>query len=338
MHRESREPRAATVRDVADHAGVSIATVSRALSGSRPMSEELRDRVLSSAAVLGYQVNLVARALRKEKTSSFGLVIPDLENPFFSSLAQQVSRGFSESEVDVMIASADNDISQELRAVRSFLGRQVDGLIVIPSDETRSLEALEIASQHVPTVQFDRFVPGTSIPFIGVDNHFGMQLVHDHIAQQVPMSHQQVFFVGGGSSSSSGRERTAGFLALHPETNFRDGSFSFAWGQEAARGILSEGNLRGTIVCAADVIALGVISRLAADGLKVPHDFRLIGFDDVGVSHLVHPALTTVRQPIFEMTAVIQEMLYNPDSKMGTQFRLMFRPDLIVRQSSPHSH
>jgi LacI family transcriptional regulator len=86
------------------------------------------------------------------------------------------------------------------------------------------------------------------------------------------------------------------------------------------------------------VIALGVISRLAADGLKVPHDFRLIGFDDVGVSHLVHPALTTVRQPIFEMTAVIQEMLYNPDSKMGTQFRLMFRPDLIVRQSSPHSH
>jgi len=327
--------RGVTGHDVAAHAGVSIATVSRALSGNRPMSEELRLRVMHSATELGYQVNLVGRALRQKRTSTLGLVIPDLENPFFSSLAQHVSRSFAASEVDVMISSADNDIHQELRAVQSFLGRQVEGLILIPSDEKESRATVELASRYVPTIQFDRFVPGAAIPFIGCDNRFGMELISDHIADEVSVALQKAFFVGGGESSSSGRERSAAFLALRPDVDLREGSFSFDWGQEAARQIIAEGHTSGTIVCAADVIALGVSSRLISGGYRVPEDFRVIGFDDAGVSFLAHPPLTTVRQPISEMTAAIGEMLRESRPVGSTPERTLFKPELVVRESSP---
>ena len=324
-----------TGHDVARHAGVSIASVSRALSGNRQMSDELKARVLDSAETLGYQVNLVGRALRKKRTSTFGLVIPDLENPFFSSLAQNISRSFAQSEVDVLIASADNDVGQELRAVQSFLGRQVDGIVLIPHDEKESRAALEKASRLVPTIQFDRFGPGSNVPFVGCDNRFGMKLVAEHIAEHEQAFPEKVFFVGGGQSSSSGRERSSAFMDFMPDSDFRDGNFGFSWGQEAARQILSEGHSRGFIACAADVIALGVSSMLISMGRSVPEDFRVVGFDDVGVSFLAHPTLTTVRQPIAEMTSAIGEIILASQSSKEIGALGLFKPALVVRESSP---
>ena len=150
------------MHDVAAYVGVSIATVSRALSGNRPMSQELRDQVLAAADKLGYRVNLLGRALRLRRTFSLGLVVPDLENPFFSALAQQLSRSFSKSNIDVFIYSADNDIKLELRAIQSFLGRQVDGLVLIPCHEIDS--DLDSDRSRCHSVGSDRRRPSTRIP------------------------------------------------------------------------------------------------------------------------------------------------------------------------------
>lgn len=336
MAKKSAPVTGITVFDVAQHAGVSIATVSRALNGNRPMSEDLRNRVVSSAEALGYQVNLVGRALRKKKTSTLGLIIPDLENPFFSSLAQHISRSFSASEVDVMVASADNETDQELRAVQSFLGRQVDSLVIIPTDERDSAASVKLASQYVPTIQFDRSVPGATAPYIGCDNAAGMRLVHEHLVESVDTDSQPVIFIGGGKSSSSGRERTSSFLGLRPKSAHFDGHFSFQWGQEAAQKILDAGYRKATIVTAADVIALGVISWLSAKRYRIPKDFRVIGFDDVGVAYLSHPELTTVRQPVEEMTQEIRALLSESDNstRLGSASRV-FAPSFAVRGSSP---
>jgi LacI family transcriptional regulator len=141
-----------TVHDVAAWAGVSIATVSRVLTGSRPVRREMGDRVLAAAQALGYSVNLLGRALRQKRTFSLGLVVPDLENPFFSALAQQVSRSFSQSAIDVYIYSADNDLRLEKRGIQSFLGRQVDGMVLIPCDERESAANVELANASVVTV------------------------------------------------------------------------------------------------------------------------------------------------------------------------------------------
>lgn len=321
-----------TVFDVAEHAGVSTATVSRALSGSRPMSEELREKVKQSAAALGYQVNLVGRALRQRKTSTIGLVIPDFENPFFSSLAQAISRRFAQSDAEVLVASADNNVETELRAVQSFLGRQVDALVIIPNDEVSSSQALKIASDSVPTVQLDRFVPSLDIPFIGCDNEAGMDLVSDYITRSVDIESQPVILIGGGESSSSGHERSSRFLSRTAVDRHLEGSFSFEWGQQAAQSLLGDGVARGTLVCGADVIAIGVISWLHSQGLSIPSDFRVIGFDGVGVAELAHPRLTTVLQPVDEMSEAIEKLLSSGIKSSNAVQR--FRPTLVERESA----
>ena len=333
MVRKKSVSQGVTVYDVAEHAGVSIATVSRALSGSRPMSDELREKVQQSAAVLGYNVNLVGRALRQRKTSTIGLVIPDFENPFFSSLAQGISRRFTKSEAEVLVASADNNAESELRAVQSFLGRQVDALVMIPNDEDSSAEALKMASDNVPTVQFDRFVPGLDIPFIGCDNKAGMDLVSDYITRSIDTESQPVILVGGGKSSSSGHERSSRFLSNTTVTRHLEGSFSFEWGQQAVQSLLDDGVARGTLVCGADVIAIGAVSWLLSQGYSIPSDFRVIGFDGVGVAQLAHPTLTTVLQPVDEMTEAIEKLFSSGSSKSAKAIQ-RFRPVLVERESA----
>ena len=327
-----------TIRHVAIHAGVSIATVSRALSGNRPMSPQLQERVLTSVDALGYHPNLVGRALRQKKTSTIGLIIPDLENPFFSALTQRISRRFADSGTDVLVISADNKLELELRAVRSFLGRQVDGLVMIPCDENESGEAVQLASTHVSTLQLDRFVDGVDLSFVGCDNTSGINLVIAHIDEFVDEASQPVIIIGGGSSTSSGRERVQELTRHRPRSLVFDGDFSFDWGRRSIAEILSQGIRRGTIVTTADVIALGVTSALTTTGNSVPKDFRVIGFDDVGVAYLAHPTLTTVSQPLADMAdSIFSFMITNPQSSQ-LQARRIFSPELVVRESSPASH
>lgn len=335
MTGETKGLNGVTIREVASHAGVSIATVSRALSGTRPMSEHLRERVLTSASELGYQVNLVGRALRKKKTSTLGLIIPDLENPFFSALAQQVSRRFSGSGTDVLVMSADNSIEMENRAVKSFLGRQVEGLVMIPCDEKASAQSLRLASSHVATIQLDRFVQGLDLPFVGCDNNVGIDLVIEHIEKHVDEERQPVIFIGGGSSSSSGRQRLQEFTKFRPDCLVFDGEFSFDWGRDTAQEIISRGITAGTIVTTADVIALGAMSGLMAAGLSIPKDFRVIGFDDVGVSYLANPTLTTISQPLSALTDTIFDFITGETNRDLGVHSLIFAPQLIVRDSSP---
>jgi LacI family transcriptional regulator len=329
--------RVVTIHDVAERARVSIATVSRALNGSRPMSQELRERVLLAAEELDYKVNLLGRGLRIRHTSSLGLVVPDLENPFFSSLAQRVSRSFNSSNIDVLICSADNDLKLEHRAIQSFLGRQVDGLVLIPCHEIDSRENVLLANSSVMTIQFDRKVRSLRTPYVGVDNRYGMNLVVEHLRKDVDFTRQPPIFVGASPASSSAHERFDAFMSAMPSANHLLGSFSFDWGQRAAANIIDDGVTAATIVTAADIIALGIIAGIQDRGFRVPEDFRVIGFDDIGLSFLAHPALTSVRQPVEEMTKAIVDMVLESDGRTSEtrSMNKLFKPELIVRESSP---
>ena len=130
--------RSVTMADVARLAGVSVATVSRTRSGTRSVDPAMQRKVTEAAQQLGYRVNLLGRALRQTRTSTVGLVVPDLDNPYFSALAQQLSRAFSDPGVDLLVFSADGSLEIEARGVRSFLGRQVDALVMIPVHEQLS--------------------------------------------------------------------------------------------------------------------------------------------------------------------------------------------------------
>jgi LacI family transcriptional regulator len=330
-------PAKVTVHDVAARAGVSIATVSRVLNQSRPVAPELRDRVVSAAQELGYSANLLGRALRQGRSFSLGLVVPDLENPFFAALAQQASRSFSRSDIDVYVYSADNDLKLEHRAITSFLGRRVDGLVLIPCDETESAANVRLASRSVVTIQLDRLAMSAKTHYVGCDNRHGMRLVATHVREVADLSRQPPVFIGAHPTSSSAHERLDAFAKAFPSAPRALGSFTFDSGRDVMDGLIRQGLRAATVVAGADIIALGVIASAHAHGFTVPEDFRVTGFDDAGVSFLAHPALTTVRQSVDQMTDTIVDIVrarFDGDDQPGYVVR-RFKPTLAVRDSSP---
>lgn len=328
-----------TVFDVAALAGVSIATVSRALSGSRRVRPEIRQRVFEAAEALGYNVNLLGRALRQKRTFSVGLVVPDLENPFFSALAQQVSRSFGRSSMDVYVFSADNDLAMERRGIQSFLGRQVDAMVLIPCDEEASRANVELANQSTVTVQLDRVVRSVETHFVGCDNEQGIRLVVEHLRRDADLERQPVVFVGAAATSSSAHERLDAFVRAFPDAPRLLGSFSFDWGQQVAHEMIARGTTSATVVAAADIIAMGFMAAAQAGGFRVPADFRVTGFDDVGVAFLAHPPLTTVRQSTDWMMEAIVAIVDSHLSRgeAPKQLARRFSPELVIRDSSPAS-
>ena len=324
--------RSATMADVARLAGVSVATVSRTLSGIRAVDPAMQRKVNEAAHQLGYQVNLVGRALRQTRTSTVGLVVPDLDNPYFSALAQQLSRGFSDPGIDLLVFSADGSLETEARGVRSFLGRQVDALVLIPVHEELSAPSVTAAAAAVHTIQLDRRVQGTAASYVGVSNRAGMQLVHDHIAAAVDLRRQPVVYVGATPDSSSAHERLDGMRRhFSPDVPTLLGDFSAAWGREAAARILADGWTGATVVTAADVIALGVLAHLLQQGRSIPDEFRVVGFDGIGAASLAHPSLTTVRQPVERMARSIRSLVES-DDKPSSRW---FTPDLVLGATSP---
>lgn len=326
--------RPTTMADVAARAGVSTATVSRVLSDSRPVALSLREAVLGAASELGYQVNLVGRALRKGRTATVGLLVPDLDNPFFSSLAQHLSTAFEGSATDVLIFSAGEDLEVERRGVDSFLGRQVDAVVIIPCDEIGSTDAVLAAAQGTATIQLDRQVVDAGIHFVGCDNEVGMRLMAEHVRENVSMSDQPVIYVGAQAQSSSGHERYQYFRQHFPDQPTFLGEFDIGWGQDAVDLILDQGFTRATIVTAADIIALGAISRLHVRGYRVPDDFRVIGFDGIGVARLAHPTLTTIRQPVEEMGRTVLEIISTTPSPAAPR-TVRLAPEFVLGESSP---
>lgn len=324
--------RSATMADVARLAGVSVATVSRTLSGTRSVDPVMQRKVTEAAEQLDYRVNLVGRALRQTRTSTVGLVVPDLDNPYFSALAQQLSRAFSDPGIDLLVFSADGSLETEARGVRSFLGRQVDALVLIPVHEQLSEPSVTTAAAAVHTIQLDRRVQGTGASYVGVNNRAGMQLVRDHVATAVDVSTHPVVYVGARPDSSSAHERLDGMRQyFSPDVPTLLGDFSAAWGREAAARILADGWTGATVVTAADVIALGVLAHLLHEGRSVPDEFRVVGFDGIGAAALAHPSLTTVRQPVEWMARSIRSLIESDDNASSH----WFKPDLVIGATSP---
>jgi LacI family transcriptional regulator len=321
---------------VAARAGVSTSTVSRVLTESRPVAEELRRSVLQAADELGYRVNLLGRALRKGRTSTLGLLVPGLENPFFSSLAQHLSRTFEGSGIDVLVFSADEDLATERRGVQSFLGRQVEALVMIPCHEIASARNVALAAESTLTIQLDRRVEGSGVCFVGCDNREGMRLIAEHVKSVVDESRQPVVYVGASSGPSSGHERLEGFREHFGDRPTYLGTFDFGWGQEAAEQLLADGFSSATVVAAADVVALGLLGRLQSLGFRIPDDFRVIGFDGVGFARLAHPTLTTVRQPVEQIGRTILELITTSAASAADQpGAVLVHPDFVVGESSP---
>jgi len=326
------------LRDVAAAAGVSISTASRVLTGSGRCSPAAKSAVEAAAKQLAYEPNRIARALRAQSTRSIGMTVPWLRNPFYAELVEAVDVFLQRVEFELVLADAHGSWEDEARRVNSLVSRQVDGLIVVPMDDAMSTRALAEAARSVPLIQLEYEVTDLEADYVGIDNALGVNLILDHI---VELGARRVRFVSSTINSSAGRSRLQAFWQGAEERGIRHqepilGRFTSKFGKEAVQQILAEGTLPDAIVCASDVVALGVIGQLRAEGISVPDDVMVTGFDDIVFAELCDPPLTTVHQPRRRLADAAVSALVariNGDHQGGPT-RVELPPHLVVRRSS----
>jgi len=324
---------AVTIRDVAREAGVSISTVSRALAAPARVAEPTRSLVQATAARLGYRPNRNARGLITGRSGSIGLVVPDLENPFFGSVCKGVQARARAAGYSVFVADTDEDPTAEAEIVRGLV-KQVDGVILC-SPRTSDEEVLALATE-TPLVLANRSLDG--VPSIIFDNQAATRVVLRHL---VALGHSSIAYAGGPARSWSNGERLGGF------TRFADGGAglelidlgnfppNFSGGVQAADLALASGAT--AVVAFNDLMALGLIDRLRQRGLSTPDDMSVTGFDNVAVATFVRPNLTTVDLPRVRMGRMSVDALLDAVSNGSTAAPPAVQQlgvELVVRQSS----
>jgi LacI family transcriptional regulator len=222
--------------------------------------------------------------------------------------------------------------------VHSLVSRQVDGLIVVPTADEKSTEALAEAHRSIPMVQLEYEAGNLNADYVGIDNSLGIKLVLEHLGQ---LGASTVRFVSSTIRSSASRTRLEAFwqgveeLGMHPGEPVL-GRFTMSFGKEAVSMILAEGAMPDAIVCGSDVVALGVIGQLHAEGISVPDDVMVTGFDDIVFADLSDPPLTTVHQPRRRLAdAAVSALLGRINGTLaGSPTRTELAPHLVVRRSS----
>jgi LacI family transcriptional regulator len=316
---------------------VSISTASRVLTGSGRCSDAARRAVEEAARRLAYQPNRIARALRSRATGSVGMIVPWLRNPFYAELVEAVDVFLERVGMDLVLADARGLWQDEARRIHALVSRRVDGLIVVPADAQASTRAIFEASRSIPVIQLG-YQTGVNTDYVGIDNELGIQLVLDHL---VELGAESVRFVSSTISSSAGRVRLQAFWYGAEERSLRSeepilGRFTANFGRQAVRQILDEGSVPDAIVCASDVVALGVIGQLRAEGISVPEDVMVTGFDDIVFAELCDPPLTTIHQPrrrLADATVSALVARISGERVEGTS-RTELPPHLVVRRSS----
>jgi LacI family transcriptional regulator len=324
------------MQDVAREAKLSVASVSRALSGagSRQVGDEVLKQVHRAASKLGYELNPIARALRVGQSDVVGLVVPDIASPFFSALASDLEPILRKAGLGMFLLDSGNDPAFEREGVDQLIARRVDKIVISPVHMTRSRATVEYARSYASVVQIDRYA-SPHAHRVMTDPVRTIQLPLDHLVEQ---GCSAFVFVGAGDRASVSLDRLSAYRKLmkqYDEPSCKrslSGSYTVAWGQRAAAEILRKWPDIDAVVCADDLIALGVIQGLQAAGREVPRQIAVAGCDDTFFAANTHPRITSVRQPVGAMAARALAMLLNGAD--GPAETVLIEPELCVREST----
>jgi len=328
----------ATLRDVARQAGVSVATASRVVSGLDNVRSETRERVERAMRELLY-----VPPGRRAATGVIGLLVPDLENPIFPALAQAIEKRATEAGFASILCSTRSAAFREVDYVHMLLDRQVEGMIFISCEMTNLSGEHDHYARLVEEGARIVFVNGAlntlNVPSVGVDERTAGELATQHL---LDLGHTRIGYVAGPDyylptqQKAAGRESALRAAGIEPDSLVGHGKlFSVEDGREALRELLARTNQPTAVICSSDLMAIGVLQEAAAQGLRVPKDLSVVGFDGIDATRWTNPPLTTVEQPIEEIaeTAVngLRSRIAEPTKPLPDSF---FRPRLALRGST----
>jgi LacI family transcriptional regulator len=330
----------ATIHDVAKNAGVSVATVSHVINGTHYVSPELSDRVYNAINKLNYQQNKLARALSRKKIPLVALIVPDISNPYWSSLARAVQDVTDPFDYSVIVCSSDGILDREIRFLRSLSG-WVSGVILHPYHVSQ-LQVNQLILHNSPVVILGEFATSEKQPSnwdqVAANNRESVMAAVEHL---ISLGHQRIAFIQGTAGTPSSVKRMAGFLdalnsaGLPVDDNLIiPGDYTRVGGRRAMAELVTQPNPPSAVVCANDLSALGALEEAQIRGYKVPQSISIVGYDDIDEAALASPPLTTIRLPPHEIGIVAAEKLIERLKGREESSHALIQGELIVREST----
>jgi len=323
----------AQIRDVAARAGVSVASVSRVLTGRRGVGEDIRRRVLEAVKALDYRPDLAARRLRSRRTDTIGLVVADLRNPFFTEVSRAVEDLAYERRMRLILCNTDENPEREASYLELMQDENVSGVILAPS--RRLLSGFRAGEYSFPLVLVDRCDPDTVADAVVLDNIEAARLLTTHMIEN---GHRRILFLHG-ASSATGRQRLEGYAAAMAAHGLASEAVGVApvadRSREVARVLLAQPSLPDAVLASSGLILLGLTQALRDAGRSVPGDVAMAGFDDLPWTRLVEPGVTVIAQPTYGIGRAAAELLLQRISEPDKPVRrVVLRGELVVRGSS----
>jgi LacI family transcriptional regulator len=302
----------ATIYDVARHAGVSPSTVSRVLNGHANVDPELAERVQRATADLGYRRNAVARNLRRNQTTLWAVVIPDIENPFFTALVRGVEDVAQSAGYYVVLCNSDEDLKKEAGYLRAAVAERMAGVIISPASE-RSTDLAPLLDAETPVVVIDRGVRGFQVDTVQVDN---VQASADATKHLLDSGAQRIACITGQRRATTAKQRLQGYERALRKVGrqvesalIRHADFREQGGYDAMALLLDQPNPPDAVFVTNNLMTVGVLECLAARGVGIPGEMLVVGFDEVPWTRLFRPLLSVVKQPIYEVGQTAAHLL-----------------------------
>ncbi|MGM0622166.1 MAG: LacI family DNA-binding transcriptional regulator [Bacteroidota bacterium] len=335
------EKKVNNIKELADKLKLSPTTVSRVLNGKSKkfrISQNTSQKVLDAARKYHYSPNRIARSLKMEKTETIGLIIPDIANPYFSSIAKTIEVEAHNNGYSIILCDSLDDEVTEAELLQLLAGRKVDGIIIAPTGKSSS-HVTEIQRLGIPVMVIDRYLPDTELPFVTTDNHMGALLATEHF---IETGHRNIACIQGINGISANSERVAGYrdaLRKHRipvnESMILGTDFGEENGYIQTKKLLDLPKCPTAIFALSNLISLGTLRALKEEGLKVPEDVSIISFDEQPYSAFLACPMTTVEQPREEIGRLAFNFLLKTvdDGRTVDPVSFMLQPRLIYRES-----
>lgn len=326
-----------TIQDVAKMANVSVATVSRVINNSPSVAPETRETVLHSIKQLNYQPNLLGRNLRRMETRMIIVLLPNISNPFYARVVKGIEDIGHKNGYNVLLCNTDSDINRERLYIDLLKNRLSDGVIFMAPELCK--EELSSIKDSFPVVQCCEYREGADVSYVSIDNTAASYKAVMHLINQ---GHKRIGMISSSTHVLSIKQREEGYKKALQDSGLKfdsslivHGDYSYKSGLRLGKHLLSMNERPTAIFAISDIMAVGVIRSARENGLRIPDDLAVIGFDNISLASMCEPLLTTISQPKYDMGCIAMELLLKQIKSGNKEPQYIFlEHELIIRETT----